>query len=75
MEYHSALPEDFHERKSRAIALSGLVVIVLAIGPEVRGFKPGKRRWILWAITIHSTTSFEGKVNMSGPMSQEFMAC
>jgi hypothetical protein len=37
MEYHSALPEDSHERMSRAIALSGLVVIVLAIGSKIRG--------------------------------------
>jgi hypothetical protein len=26
--------------------LGGLVVIVLAIGPKVRGFKPDRGRWI-----------------------------
>jgi hypothetical protein len=26
-------------------ALGGLVVIVLPIGPKVRGFKPGRGRW------------------------------
>jgi hypothetical protein len=26
--------------------LSGLVISVLAIGPNFRGFKPGRERWI-----------------------------
>jgi hypothetical protein len=43
------------------------VVIVLAIGPKVREFKPGQRPWILRAIKIHSTTSFGGEVKLSGP--------
>jgi hypothetical protein len=29
------------------VALGGLVVSVLATGPKVRGFKPGRGRWIL----------------------------
>jgi hypothetical protein len=37
------------------------VVIVLAIGPKVRGFKPGRGRWILRAINIPSISFFEGK--------------
>jgi hypothetical protein len=28
------------------IVLGGLVVIVLAIGPKIRGFQPGRGRWI-----------------------------
>jgi hypothetical protein len=28
------------------VGLGGIVVIVLAIGPKVRGFKPGRRQWI-----------------------------
>jgi hypothetical protein len=32
------------------VAVDGLMVSVLAIGPKVRGFKPGRGRWILRAI-------------------------
>jgi hypothetical protein len=32
------------------VALGGLVVSVLATGPKVRGFKPGRGRWILRVI-------------------------
>jgi hypothetical protein len=39
------------------VVLGGLVVIVLAIGPKVRGFKPGRGRWSLRTIKIRSTTS------------------
>jgi hypothetical protein len=28
------------------VALSGLMVILLAIVPKARGFKPGRERWI-----------------------------
>jgi hypothetical protein len=28
------------------LVLSGLVVIVLAVGPSVYRFKPGRRQWI-----------------------------
>jgi hypothetical protein len=28
------------------VVLDGLVVIVFAIGPKVRGYKPGRGRWI-----------------------------
>jgi hypothetical protein len=31
---------------SKGVAFGGLVVIVFAIGPKVRGFKLGRRRWI-----------------------------
>jgi hypothetical protein len=42
------------------VGLRGLVVSVLAIGPKVRVFKPGRRRRILEVI-IRSTISLEGK--------------
>jgi hypothetical protein len=29
------------------VALGGVVVSVLATGPKVRGFKPGRERWVL----------------------------
>jgi hypothetical protein len=32
------------------VALGGLVVSMLATGPKVRGFKPGRGRWILMVI-------------------------
>jgi hypothetical protein len=31
------------------VVLGGLVVSVLAIGPKVRGYKPGRGRWIFQA--------------------------
>jgi hypothetical protein len=43
-------------------ALSGLVVIVLAIGPKVHTFKPSRGRWIFKGDTIHSMTLFGGEV-------------
>jgi hypothetical protein len=35
---------------SQNVALGVLVVSVLATGPKVRGFKPGRERWILRVI-------------------------
>jgi hypothetical protein len=37
------------------------VVIVLAIGPKVRRFKPGREWWILIAIKMRSTTGLAGE--------------
>jgi hypothetical protein len=42
----------------REVALGGLVVIVLVIGPKIRGFKPGR---------IRGTPSFGGEVKPSVP--------
>jgi hypothetical protein len=42
--------------------LGGMVVSVLAIGSKVRGFKPIREQWILRAIKIRSTPSFEEEV-------------
>jgi hypothetical protein len=43
------------------------MVIVLATGAKVRGFKPGRVRWILKPITIRSKTSFPEEVKPSAP--------
>jgi hypothetical protein len=43
------------------VVLGGLLVIVLATGPKVRGFKLGIRRWTFKGDKIRSTTSFEGE--------------
>jgi hypothetical protein len=47
----------------------GLVVIVLAIVPKIREFKPGRGRWTfkgdLRAIKVRSTTSFGEEENPS----------
>jgi hypothetical protein len=43
------------------IALGGLVVSVLATGPKVRGFKPGRGRWILRVIKSAARLPPEGK--------------
>jgi hypothetical protein len=40
----------------------GLVVRMLASGSRVRGFKPGRSRWIFLYIKILSMPSFGGKV-------------
>jgi hypothetical protein len=50
---------ELHELK---ITLSGLVVIMLAIGPKIHGFKPSRGRWIFKVIKVNSTTSFGGEV-------------
>jgi hypothetical protein len=41
------------------------MIILLAIGPKVRGFKPNRERWILKAMKILSTTFFGGEVKQS----------
>jgi hypothetical protein len=43
------------------IALGGVVVSVLATGPMVRGFKPGRERWILRVIKSVARLPSEGK--------------
>jgi hypothetical protein len=40
---------------------------ILAIGPNVRGLKPGRDDGFLGAIKIRSTTSFGGEVKPSTP--------
>jgi hypothetical protein len=48
-----------------ASRLGGVIVSVLAIGPKVRGFKPGRGDGFLRAIKIRSMTSFKVGVPMS----------
>jgi hypothetical protein len=43
------------------VALGGVVVSVLATGPKVRGFKPGRGRWILRVIKSAARLPSEGK--------------
>jgi hypothetical protein len=40
----------------------GLVVSMLASGSQVRGFKPGRSRWIFLYVKILSLPSFGGEV-------------
>ena len=51
----------------------GPVVNLLATGPEVRGFKPGRGRWIFSEAKILSMTSFEREVKPWVP-SRRYMA-
>jgi hypothetical protein len=44
-----------------------VMVIVLAIRPKVRGFKPGREQWLLRSIKNRSTTSFGREVKQSAP--------
>jgi hypothetical protein len=48
--------------EEKFVALDGLLVIVLATGSNVCGFKPGQGRWIFKDDKIHSKTSFGGEV-------------
>jgi hypothetical protein len=43
----------------------GLAVSMLASGSQVRGFKPGRSRWIFLYVKILSLPSFGGEVNLS----------
>jgi hypothetical protein len=57
---HTLLPYHY-------VILGGLLVSVLATGPEVRWIKPGRGKWILRAIKIQSTPSFRGEVQPLAP--------
>jgi hypothetical protein len=50
-----------HTQHNRWVALGGLVVSVLATGLKVRGFKPGRGRWILRVIKSAARLPSEGK--------------
>jgi hypothetical protein len=47
------------------VVLGGLIVIVLAIGPKVRGLKPGQVDRFSRAIKIRGAPSFGGEVQPS----------
>jgi hypothetical protein len=55
------LNKKFYGTKRFIVALSGLVVSVPATGPKVRGFKPGRGRWILRVIKSVAHLPSEGK--------------
>jgi hypothetical protein len=46
-------------------AFGGVMVIVLSIRPEVRGFKPSRERWISKCDKIRSTIYFGAEVKSS----------
>jgi hypothetical protein len=50
-----------HRGTNTGVALDVLVVCVLATGPKVRGFKPGRGRWILRVIKSVARLPSEGK--------------
>jgi hypothetical protein len=43
------------------------MVSILAIGPKVRRFKPGRGDGFSWAIIIRSTPSFKWEVKQEAP--------
>jgi hypothetical protein len=51
----------FEDVNASLVALGGLVVSVLATGPKVRGFKPGRGRCILRVIKSVARLPSEGK--------------
>jgi hypothetical protein len=50
------------EHKHQVDGFGGLVVRMLASGSRVRGFKPGRNRWIFLYIKILSMPSFGQEV-------------
>ena len=52
----------------------GLVVSMLASGTQVRGFRPGRSRWIFTGVKILSMPSSGGEVKESVPC-PSFGAC
>ena len=52
----------------------GPVIIILATGSEVRGFKPGRGRWIFQSVKILSMSYFAREVKLSVPC-HRFTAC
>jgi hypothetical protein len=51
--------------KHKIVVLGGILIIVFAIGPKVRGFKPGRGQWIFKGNNIRRTPSFGGEVKPS----------
>jgi hypothetical protein len=43
---HPVVPNLISRNTVKGVAFGGLVVSVLATGPKVRGFSPGRGRWI-----------------------------
>jgi hypothetical protein len=70
------LPTSQHDVKRRrltsSVFLGGVIVIVLAIGPKVRGFKPGRARWIFKGGKSPQHTFLRKGSEAVGPMSNSF---
>ena len=49
------------------VIFGGLVVSMLASGTQVRGFKPGRSRWIFTDVKILSMPSSGGEIKESVP--------
>jgi hypothetical protein len=58
----SVVPVPKGQAYSSPDGFGGLVVRMLASGSRVRGFKPGRSRWIFLYIKILSMPSFGGEV-------------
>jgi hypothetical protein len=57
------------------VALGGRVLIVLAIGPKVPGFKTGREQWIFKGDKNTQHAFLRRGSKAFGPMSQDFTAC
>jgi hypothetical protein len=51
----------------RIVVIGGVMVIVLAIGPKARWFKPGRQPWIFKGDRIRGMTSSAGQEKPSAP--------
>jgi hypothetical protein len=65
--YFMNIYQKYSKLTSKNIILGGVMVIVLAIGPEVGGFRPCRERWILRAIQVCSKTSCRWEAKPSIP--------
>jgi hypothetical protein len=54
--------------KISRVVIGGQEASVLAIGPKVRGFKTGQRRWIFKGDKIPQHAFFGVEVKLVGPM-------
>jgi hypothetical protein len=63
---HTALQP---RRPALVVVLAGLVVSVLVIGPKVRGFIPGRVRWIFKDDKNSQNVFFRRESKAVGPMS------
>jgi hypothetical protein len=73
----NSLPTPWHTTRKVNFNLDGfggLVVRMLVSGSRVRGFKPGRSRWIFLYIKFLSIPSFGGQVKESVPC-PNFAAC
>jgi hypothetical protein len=50
------------------VAFDSLMVSVLAIGPKVRGFKPGRGRWVFKCYKNAARLPSEAKLNHRSPV-------